>query len=221
MKSARLATALLVALPVGLGSLGTAVAMTPPAPTPTSLVAKKDATGDVQTFQAVVNPAPPQTTVPARRNGDIVGARVNHTRSTVRVFLRFAELNPGGEQQVYTYRFATPKLSRTVFFRAFRGKYGPIDRASYWSGSAPEMYGPAGNRRACAGMTRTIDYRANTALLVIPRTCLGYPSQVMVGSRLTIVTNYQSGYFDDAFGKGGSYRDPSPYGPPASHPGSF
>ncbi|MCW2855850.1 MAG: hypothetical protein JWR52_1465 [Marmoricola sp.] len=191
-------------------------------PPPTSLVVRADARGDVQHFSLpTINGDFIQQAAPTRRNGDISSVRLTHTRTSVRVFLRFVELNPTGEQHAYEYTIRTPRFTRSVTFGAWPGQAPPIDRGSYWTGSPPMMFGAHGNRLACSGMARTIDYGANTVLLVVPRRCLGYPRWVAVGPRLTEVTGYLRGYFDDGYYSGTQLKNPPATGPRAYTPSAL
>lgn len=142
-----------------------------------------DARGDVQ----YVTSTDTSTVVaaPDRTQGDISAVKITHGTNNVRVLLRFRELNRSGFIE-HDYLFRTANRVRILSIEA---------KAGSWNGRATMRNGH-GIKVRCS-VTRTIDYAANTVLVVVPRSCLGDPRWVRVGAGT--ITSYDGSkiFFDD------------------------
>lgn len=148
-----------------------------------------DAARDVTWIPQGGGPPVPPTTAPARALGDITKIRVNHTSTQVRVLLTMRDLSTAGTLHEYYFGIRTGKIERQFSFDAKPGA---------WAGSAVRVSDASGNPLSCRNLQRTIDYRANTALVVIPRPCLGKPAFVRVLAKVSTV-QYNRGYSDYAY----------------------
>lgn len=142
-----------------------------------------DAKGDVQ----YVTSADTSTAVaaPDRTQGDISAVKITHGANKVRVLLRFRELNRAGFIE-HDFYFRTASRVRTLSVESETGS---------WSGRATMRNG-RGTKVRC-NLTRTIDYSANTVLVVVPRTCLGDPRWVRVGAGTISTYDGSKIFYDD------------------------
>lgn len=172
MKSAR-ALALLAlgtALLVPISSATATEAVTRPNRATTT-----DARGDVTYVRIldgdVVQPGGP---APTRTMGDIRTVQIKHASTTVRVLIKYVQLNRVGRDHLHVTQIRTPRRTYEVDLYATTGA---------WRGK-PMMYTTAGTAPKCA-LSWKIDYDLNTALIVIPRKCLGYPTWIQGGGGMS------------------------------------
>ncbi|MET3961701.1 hypothetical protein ABIE44_001635 [Marmoricola sp. OAE513] len=212
------------ALTAGLGvTLAPAQALTPEPPS--STVATVDPASDVQRYSTHVPEPLPQYPAPNQTQGDITGSRLTHKSKTIRLRLRFAELDKVGYLHGYSIRFHGAKVDRSVVFAAYPGKRTPIDRVAYWRGDKPVLLGKFGNPRKCSGLKATISYKYDNVLVVIPRRCLGNPRWIEAGPRVSTrfagANSSEVNYFDDAYSSGGKIGDKAPLGARAYTPSAL
>lgn len=160
-----------------------------------------DAHGDVQSIPIDGDDTASPAAAPNRAQGDITGVKVTHATNTVRVLVRFRELNRTGPLHSHQFLFKTATRKRWVSLDAGTG---------HWAGK-PTTYNGSGTKVRCA-VSRTIDYNKNTVLVVVPRSCLGKPRWVRAGAG-TITTYSDKLYYDDGFAPNGSFDDELVLGP--------
>jgi hypothetical protein len=170
-----------------------------PAAAHADTVGHTDPSGDVRSVQVDGSGNVPDTTSTAEASktlGDVTRVVVSHRSSSIRVLMRFRSLSRAGFVQVHEFQFVTPTRSRIVYV---------VARPGQWGGTA-SMRRMDGRQVACS-LTRKIDYVHHTVLVVVPRSCLGRPSRVKVGSA-TIIGYGSKYYYDDARRAGGEWTDP-------------
>jgi hypothetical protein len=124
---------------------------------------------------------------PTRAIGDITRTVITHGPSNVKVKVFFRDLQKVGKI-VTIIPVKTDKGYRRFEIVAGPGKYyGTVTVRN------------AKDKKVTCKTTRTIDYAANTALLVVPRKCLSNPRWVRVGAGvLSTQDGFQTIYGDDA-----------------------
>ena len=194
----RLLVLLVVALPLAIGS--------PIAQAATD--GHADTERDVRVFPISGNGVPkgPTTDVPNRVHGDIWRIRVNHSDTKVNVYILMTQIDRKGELHSYDLRFRTGKIERIAHVKAYPDQ---------WPGTKVTLFRPDGKSVACPGVSRVLDYRANSAIITIPTACLGKPQWVRVAAT---VSQRIAGklYFDQAYATGGKFGTPV-YGPRIGH----
>lgn len=172
MKSAR-ALALLAlgsALLVPISSATASESVTRPSRATTT-----DAKGDVTYVRIlegdVVEPGGP---APTRKMGDIRTVQIKHASTSVRVLIRYVELNRVGTDHLHVTQIRTPRRTYEIDLYA-------STRA--WRGT-PLIYTTGSTAPKCA-LSWKLDYDLNTALIVIPRKCLGYPTWIRGGGGMS------------------------------------
>lgn len=162
-----------------------------------------DASGDVRslTLDSDFDPDNPSAAEPNRAIGDVTRVRVTHATNTVRVQMRYRALNRVGFGHQHQFQFVTPSRQRYVFVDAAPGR---------WGGKAT-MRTLRGTKVSCR-VSHKIDYVNDTVLVVVPRSCLGRPNVVKVGSGT--LTGYGSKiFFDDARRVGGELNQRFAFSP--------
>lgn len=150
---------------------------------------KADASGDVikadQTGEVID---------PERADGDIIRTTITHGTGNVKIKIAYREL---------------AKVGRGFIFVAVKSNKGRSAYRNFTITTAPNKYygtvrvENANGKKATCRTTHTVDYAANTALLVIPRRCLGSPRWVRVAvGTVTAQNSLQLAYVDDARGNG-------------------
>lgn len=186
MKHARLLAVLTL-----VAALVTPMASANGAPGKPHTATTTDATGDVRfvTFRDG-DTITGRGTAPRRTQGDVRTVRVEHTGSVVRVSLRYVELTRTGTDHQHVAQIKTPKREVVVAVAAKPGS---------WNGTA-SIFTSTGSRMKCA-LTWKLDYQANTALIVVPRTCLGNPTWIRAGAGMSNTAG-QTRYGDDGLTAG-------------------
>lgn len=149
--------------------------------------ASTDSTGDVVSFP--VSKSAPHTVSPApqRTQGDVVGSNVAHRRHVVVLRMQYRELEPTGAAagDVFVIRSSAATRVITVFT-------GP----GYWEGKVTTE-NAAGHQVRCH-VRHQVDYTANTATVVVPRSCLGRPRWVRAGMAALTFDDLDTVFADDA-----------------------
>lgn len=150
---------------------------------------RADTVGDVQliTLDDSGNPTGDPVVMPDRTIGDVTKTRITHGSTSVRVEMYYRSLPKAGSYNDHEFRFVTSKLERTVSVEAGTGN---------WAGKAT-MYYKSGSKYSCSGLKFLIDYPNHRVILTVPRTCLGNPTFVKVGSGFIAVAGTKL-YLDDA-----------------------
>ena len=138
----------------------------------------------------------PSAAEPGASFADVTRVRVDHASRKVKVVLRFRDLQRIGTGQVQEILLLTPKRSRFVFVAA-----GP----GHWRGKVT-MRTVHDKKVACSHLSRKIDYADDKITVGVPRSCLGRPSVVKVGT-FTMVGTDSRVYYDDGFTNGGEFTD--------------
>lgn len=150
---------------------------------------RKDAAGDVSKSVGQ------STTVdPTRTNGDITGTVIKHAGSKVKIKIYHRDL---------------AKTGYTVSLISVRSNKGKKAQRNFSIAAIPGAYygkvmttNASGKKKSCK-TTKTLDYAANTTLLVIPRSCLGNPKWVRVGiGVVSTADDFETTFVDDARTKG-------------------
>ena len=143
-----------------------------------------DATADVVSFSSTSADA----AAPDEVNGDIVWSKVRHRARKVVLTMRYRDLDGSG-YTVHYFAIRTSKMTRQVSLVTFPG---------HLAGKA--VMTNARDKQVTCRVRRDIDYVANTATVVVPRSCLGRPRWVKVG--MAMVTSpsktFSTGFADDA-----------------------
>jgi hypothetical protein len=160
-----------------------------------------DATDDVVSFPVSDGGRPPETPAAGRAQGDVIASSVAHRRRKVMMRLQYRELEPTGAAGGHLFVIRTRSTVRLV--TVFTGP-------GYWDGKVVVENG-AGRKVRCA-VARQIDYVANTATVVMPRSCLGNPAWVRVGMAGLTFDTLDSVFADDARAAGSVGKNPV-YGP--------
>lgn len=173
---------------VRAGVCGVLVAMSVcfSAPAWTDTLVQTDPSGDVASFNGrkpgVATPAP------KRRNGDIIGTRIVHSRRGLRVTIRFRELRrDGGSFTLIAIK--SPRTQYYVELISGQGDYGGRARLA-----------DARDRRlSCPELAANIDYRRNLEHVQVPAGCIRRPRWVRVGvNDATSVNGFKTIYTDDS-----------------------
>ena len=152
-----------------------------------------DATGDVFSAPYKSNAFTP---APDRVVGDVIGSSIRHKRSAVVMQLQYRDLELGSEINGHIFLVKTPTMRRLVTLAA----------ASAFPNGRIEVRKPSGKKVSCR-VPHRIDYTANTATVVVPRSCLGKPKWVkvaMAGASFTGFTSTSTMWIDDALSTGTS-----------------
>jgi hypothetical protein len=167
----------------------------------------RDPAGDVASFNlSDSNPDSEDftpTPAPTQSDGDITSIRVTHLARTVRVSLAFHELNRSGLGKFFEYRVRSNKGVRDLEVSAFSGS---------WAGDHSLTDNDGDNVR-CKGIRHRIDYVRNTALVVIPRSCLGDPRWVRVAAVSGSVAEDHTTFFIDDARSSNYFGEKYVYGP--------
>lgn len=160
-----------------------------------------DSVADIVSFP--VSHGAPSTLAPApdRAQGDVVSSSVQHQRNAVVMRMQYRELDPSGAAGGHLFVIRTSRLARLV--TVFTGP-------GYWDGKVVTEDG-LGRKVGCR-VARSIDYVANTATVVVPRSCLGRPRWVRVGMAGLSFDSLDTVFADDA-GSSGTVGDHPAYGP--------
>lgn len=129
---------------------------------------------------------------PKMARADIVKIRVVNGARRVRVILTMRNLAKVGGT---TYFYAALRTRRGEWQVVFQTEPGT------WGGSKPLFRDRDGNPRACARVRHSVNYRANTAALSVPRRCLKRPRFVRVYSDVSLFERGWS-YSDRAYSTG-------------------
>ena len=152
-----------------------------------------DATGDVFSAPYKSNAFTP---APDRVVGDVIGSSIRHKRRAVVMQLQYRDLELGSEINGHIFVIKTPSMRRVVTLAA----------ASAFPNGRVEVQKPNGKKVSCR-VPHRIDYTANTATVVVPRSCLGNPKWVkvaMAGASFTGFTSTSTMWIDDALSTGTS-----------------
>jgi hypothetical protein len=150
-----------------------------------------DATGDVFSRTGNSGAFAP---APGRATGDVVSSTIRHKRNVVLIQLRYNDLEPNSEINGHFFAIKTSKMRRDVTL---------VAAGSFPSGQV-QMTKPSGKKVRCH-VGRRIDYTANTATVIVPRSCLGKPKWVKVGMAGLSFTGFgatDTQYVDDALSSG-------------------
>jgi hypothetical protein len=148
-----------------------------------------DHAGDVLSGPATSD-TNPTTLEPGRTNGDIVSSTVQHKRRNIVMRMHFRDIGWNAESNAYLFVIRTSSVKRYVTLYASDGIRG---------GKAV-MTKPNGKKVSCH-IGRKIDYTANTASVIVPRSCVSKPRWVKVGMASLFFSGFESGdtaYVDDA-----------------------
>jgi len=213
-----------------VGSVAGALIVLPTAAS-ADLVGHRDSTGDVRFYRAdeggyhVGEPL----VAPGRRQGDIARIRVTHGTSSVRVYLKFRELNRAGRWHQHTFVLQGPSRKLWVYLSASPPRQsiepvGPIDRIAAsrraraseviggWEGQLFVTHGSS--HASHCRVKHKIDYPNDALVISVPRRCLANPRWIQVGERTSIQSRTE--YFDNAYSSAGPLYGPSlPLGPRA------
>jgi hypothetical protein len=157
-----------------------------------------DSAGDVVSFPVSGAGVPAATPAPERVLGDILGSSVTHRRRNVVLQLRYRELDATGAAGGHLFVIRTSRTQRLV--TVYTG-------AGFWDGRV-QVEDARGKVVRCR-VGRRIDYTANTATVVVPRSCLGKPSWVRVGMAGLTFDSLDSVFADDARTHGGLGANPA------------
>lgn len=184
MKSSRVMLLLALVAALALAG-GTATAVT--SATKPSGSTTYDRSGDVYFTTTVAGMVPvPGGKATKQRNGDIRTVRVKHTATQVRVRLRYVELAKSGTQHLHVVQLTTSK-KRSYEVDLYAGP-------GAWRGVGELVTGSGATKR-CA-LKWNLDYKANTALIVVPRSCIGKPGWIRAGAGTTSMSG-DTRYADD------------------------
>ena len=150
-----------------------------------------DATGDVFSAPYKSNAFTP---APDRVVGDVIGSTVTHKRHTLVMQLRYRDLELGSEINGHVFVVRTPTMRRIVTLVA----------ANAFPNGGVRVTKPNDAVVTCR-VPHRIDYTANTATVVVPRSCLGNPKWVkvaMAGASFTGFTSTSTMWIDDALSSG-------------------
>jgi hypothetical protein len=155
-------------------------------------VVHNDAHGDViyQTFDPETGESTEEVN-PAVTAGDILRTAVRHRTSKVFVAISFADLRRDDATGGHFLRLVTNEnLKRNVFLEVT--KANPRGRLSFSKANGAPI--------ACKGLSRDIDYSAETLRFEFPRSCLSNPRWVRVGFGTFRYPDSDSynGFVDDA-----------------------
>ncbi|MET3961702.1 hypothetical protein ABIE44_001636 [Marmoricola sp. OAE513] len=184
MKSSRAVVllALVAALALTGGTAGAATSTKKPSGATTY-----DKAGDVYFTTTVAGSLQvPGGKATKQRNGDIRTVRVKHTATQVRVRLRYVELARSGTQHLHVVQLTTSK-KKAYEVDLYAGP-------GAWRGVG-ELVDARGASKRCA-LKWDLDYRANTALIVVPRSCIGRPGWIRAGAGTTSMSG-DTRYADD------------------------
>lgn len=133
-----------------------------------------DTTGDVTYVRRVGDQVLPGGAAKNRAMGDIRTVQVTHTATTVRVLIKYVELNRVGSDHFHVAQIRTPQRSYEVDLYATTG---------HWRGD-PTLYRANGTSPRCT-LSWRIDYAANTTTITVPRSCLGNPAWIRAGAAMS------------------------------------
>jgi hypothetical protein len=159
-----------------------------------------DPAADVVSFPVSDGDSPTTTPAPDRAQGDVVASIVVHRRRNVLMRMQYRELDAGGVAAAHLFAIRTPTMTRLVTVFA-----GP----GIWAGK-PVMENSHGKKVRCH-ITRKLDYAANTATVIVPRSCLGNPRWVRGGMAGLTFDAADIAFADDARANG--FVGTGTYGP--------
>jgi hypothetical protein len=139
----------------------------------------------------------PSTAEPAATFADVTKVGVTHGSRTVTVVMHFRDLRKAGIAQEQQLLILSPKRNRLVLVDAAPGN---------WRGKV-SMRTLHNKKVACGNLTRKIDYAHDKIRIGVPRSCLGRPSVVKVGTFSEVAIGSKL-YYDDGFTNGGEFNDP-------------
>lgn len=178
---------------LALGLTGSVLAVVPASSAHADVLYRYDATADVQSIVRGGDPeSAPVSPAPSRKIGDVTRMRIAHEGTTLRVSLQYRALPASGIYHRHSFVIQTYSVNRTVNIEAEPGS---------WRGRS-EIYDSVGEPMKCSGLSHQLDYKNYRAIVTIPRSCLNFPSRVMVGAGLMTLTRDRI-YFDDAQQDGG------------------
>lgn len=132
-----------------------------------------DTTGDVAYVRVIDDQVLPGGVAKNRAMGDIRTVQVTHA-ATVRVLIKYVELNRVGRDHFHVVQLRTPRRSYEVDLYATTGR---------WRGD-PTLYTANGTSPRCT-LAWKIDYTANTAVISVPRRCIGSPTWIRAGAGMS------------------------------------
>ncbi|MCX6396238.1 MAG: hypothetical protein NTV23_07110 [Propionibacteriales bacterium] len=133
-----------------------------------------DTTGDIVFVRVAGDQVLPGGAAKKRTMGDIRTVQVTHTKTAIRVFIKYVELNRVGVDHFHVVQFRTPTRSYEVDLYA-------TTRA--WRGD-PALYTASGSSPRCT-LAWKLDYDLNTALISVPRSCVGNPTWIRAGAGMS------------------------------------
>ena len=157
-----------------------------------------DATGDVQSVAVDTQGTPTGvvTAEPTATNGDITSVHAANGARKVKVVLHFADLHQAGDAQAFSVLIATPKMARLAVVAAKPG---------HWDGKA--ILANVHGKKVRCSVGHKISYAHRKVVVKVPRSCLGQPKVIKVGSR-SFIGEGSKLFFDDAYAAAGPL---SPY----------
>jgi hypothetical protein len=157
-----------------------------------------DSTGDLQSIASDAQGHITGTTTvpePTATQGDVTRIKATNGARTVKVVMRFAELNTGGLAQVHEVFIATKKMRRVALVSAYPGK---------WGGKSI-LRTPQGKKVRCS-VHHHIDYAHNKVVVKVPSSCVGRPKVIKVGA-FELMLDGSKVFFDDAYAHLGAWTD--------------
>jgi hypothetical protein len=124
---------------------------------------QNDAVGDVVSVSGES-----ATPLPDRTEGDIAYSKIRHRDRRVILTMRYRELSTG-QDMLHYFAIRTSKMTRYVYLSASTGHWGGVVQMRN-----------AHDKKVRCHVTKKIDYTANTAMVSVPRSCLGKPRWVKV-----------------------------------------
>jgi hypothetical protein len=166
--------------------LGGALILTP-GPALADRATQRDPVGDVARAPIGSNIYTP---IPTQIEGDITATRVVHAPRAVWIRVKFRELTASTNGNFHLVGIKSDRRFRLVTLNAFPG---------HWDGAAVTTN--ARGRAISCGVAHHLDYDRNLLIVKMPRSCLGKPDWVRVGTRST-VAGVSYAYADDAHAVG-------------------
>jgi len=155
---------------------------------------KYDKWKDVLQIDASEDPGPHfYSPAPDRVLGDITQTRIDHRTNVVHVAVYFRKIVRAGEYNVFRVEFHTPYLERIFSLTATPGHWAGVHRFIGRFGEVP-----------CSKLTWTLEYSHNRLVVDVPRSCLGSPTWVRVGSDASFSVD-DIHYIDDALSSKSEY----------------
>lgn len=153
----------------------------------------RDPRGDVVSIGDEADDFSEGTLAPQRKDGDILGTRVQHTTTQLRIRVQLARLVR--HSRAATYRLSAELKTNAGTWVLEDDMRGPAAR------SRSILY--VGDTQVPCDLDRSIDYAKRSITLVIPRVCLGDdPAWVQVSVGLVTWQPHGVATFDDAHTKG-------------------